>query len=69
MKNQTRMKIRKEEPKLMIHTISTTKESVVQEYLEKCYSEDKKTFVLSKRDTCDGGRIRYDVFIFETEDE
>jgi len=53
----------------MIHTISTTKESVVQEYLEKCYSEDKKTFVLSKRDTCDGGRIRYDVFIFETEDE
>jgi hypothetical protein len=49
---------------MIVHTITTTKESIVQDCLEKYRREEKKAFVLTTRIANDDAHVRYNVFMF-----
>jgi hypothetical protein len=53
-----------EELRLLVHSITTTSESEVHEYLAKISDAAKKAFVLTSRMPDDEAHIRYDVFTF-----
>ncbi|MFW9843457.1 MAG: hypothetical protein ACFFEV_02655 [Candidatus Thorarchaeota archaeon] len=54
---------------MLVHTITTTSECKVQEYLMKHRKNEKKAFVLTSRIPNDDAHIRYDVFVFTKSDE
>ena len=49
---------------VLVHSITTTSEANMQEYLSKCHNEHKKTFVLTHRIPDDAAHVRYDVFVY-----
>lgn len=49
---------------MLIHSLTTTSERLVQECLAKHTREEKTAFVLSTRIKNDDAHIRYDVFLF-----
>lgn len=50
---------------MLVHTMTTTSECKVQEYLMDHRNEEKKAFVLTSRIPNDECHIRYDVFVFK----